>query len=348
MRRAVDNPVDGAAVDELMRRALAATAGTYPHPNPRVGAIVITPQGVLRALAAHRGAGEAHAERLALAELSETDGDTMIVTLEPCDHHGRTPPCTDAIIESGIARVIVGTLDPDPRVRGSGMAKLRSAGIEVVESGLGSLVEANDPGYFHHRRTGRPLVTLKVAATLDGQSAAADGTSQWITSLQAREDGHRIRSENDVVIVGAGTVLSDDPTLTVRLEGYDGPQPRPVIIAGTRDLPSDRRVFARDPIVYRSSPAGEVDPAEVVRDLGERGIVAAMIEGGPSVAGSFLRSGVVDQIIWYVAARLALGTGTPAIAGTFATMGDIRDITITDVVRIGSDIKITATLGKER
>ncbi len=347
MRRVGDNPVAGTSVDELMRNAIEATRSTHPHPNPRVGAVLISPEGVLLSVAAHESPGQPHAEVLALQRVDDASGVTLVVTLEPCNHHGRTPPCTEAIIEAGVARVVVGVRDPDLRVSGQGIDRLREAGVDVSVGVLFDDVVANDPGYFHHRATGTPLVTLKLAATLDGQSAAADGTSRWITSHEAREDAHRLRSENDVIIVGAGTVVADDPALTVRLDGYDGPQPRPVIIAGTRPLPADRQLLSRDPIIYEAQGSAMVDPVEVVKDLGQRGIVSAMIEGGPSVAASFLAAGVVDRIVWYVGAKLAGGTGIPALPGGFATMEEVTDIMIEHVERVGPDVKISATIHKE-
>lgn len=347
MRRAGDNPVDSTHVDEMMRYAIEASRSTFPHPNPRVGAVLTSPEGTVLSVAAHLTSGEPHAEILALDLADNTSGTTLYVSLEPCNHHGKTPPCTDAIIDAGVSRVLVGTPDPDVRVSGQGIQRLRAAGIEVTVGLLADEVVANDPGYFHHRRTGSPRVTLKLAATLDGQSGAQDGTSQWITSYEAREDAHKLRSEHDVIIVGAGTVAADDPSLTVRLDAYEGPQPRPVIIAGTRPLPADRRVLSRDPIIYGADGSQMVDPGEVLKDLGRRGIVSAMIEGGPSVAASFLRAGAVDQVVWYVGAKLAVGTGIPALPGDFSTMTDVTELTIDQVDRVGPDVKISATICKE-
>lgn len=176
-------------------------------------------------------------------------GATVYVTLEPCAHQGQTPPCTEVLIAAGVGRVVVGAQDPDPRVNGRGIAMLREAGVEVTISGA-AVAERIDPGYFHHRRTGRPLVTLKIAATIDGQVAASDGTSQWITSPAAREDGHRLRAAADAVLVGAGTLREDDPELTVRLKDFTGRQPRAVVVAGTQPLPAERKLYDRDPLIY--------------------------------------------------------------------------------------------------
>jgi diaminohydroxyphosphoribosylaminopyrimidine deaminase/5-amino-6-(5-phosphoribosylamino)uracil reductase len=344
MRRTADNQLDGAAVDTLMRHALEATSGTFPHPNPRVGAIVISPDGAVRQVGAHVRPGTPHAERLALDGLDNTEGDSMVVTLEPCSHHGRTPPCTDAIIEAGIRRVYVGTLDPDERVSGRGMATLRAAGIEVIETGLSKMVEHNDRGYYHHRRTGRPFITLKLATTLDGQVAALDGTSRWITSPEARHDAHELRATHDAILVGAGTVRADDPELTVRIDGWDGPQPIPVIFKGTHSLPPTARLLKRDPIVMEPDRDGTVSVEEAIDDLGSRGITSVLIEGGAHIARSFIDAKVVDEVIVYIGSKLADGVGLPAIAGPFATIGDALPLTFMDVERLGPDIKIIARI----
>jgi diaminohydroxyphosphoribosylaminopyrimidine deaminase/5-amino-6-(5-phosphoribosylamino)uracil reductase len=348
MRRVGDNSVASSSVERLMRRALEETHRTYPHPNPRVGAVLTTPDGVVLATAAHQARGGPHAEVLVLDDVEDAEGTTLFVTLEPCNHHGETPPCTDAIIDAGIARVIVGATDPDERVSGGGIERLMSAGIDVSVGVLFSDVVANDPGYFHHRTTGRPRLTLKLASTLDGQVAAADGTSKWITSPEARVDAHRLRASNDAVIVGAGTVIADDPALDVRLTGFTGRQPTPVVIAGERAIPVDRQIMNRDPIIYRPNGALRVDPAAVLKDLGARGIVSAMIEGGPTIASAFLAAGLVDEIVWYTASKLAGGRGISAFGGVFETMADITDLDIVDVERVGPDIRITATIIRDR
>ncbi len=343
MRRTVDI-VDGLGVDELMLAAIDATRSTYPHPNPRVGAVIIAPDHSVLSHGVHLGDGLPHAETNALDALEDpksSHGATVIVTLEPCSHTGRTGPCADALIDAGVARVVVGALDPDPRVAGSGVSRLRDAGIDVEVGVRESEVIAADRAYFHHRRTGRPFVTLKMATTMDGQAAAKDRTSQWITGPQARVDSHRLRSEHDAVLVGAGTVIDDNPSLTVRIDGYTGPQPRPVVIAGGRTLPEGAALFDRDPIVYQE--AGErVDIDSVVKDLGARMILSVLVEGGPTIARSFMDADAVDEYVWYIAGKIAGGTGIPAIGGDFGTIADARDVEIVDVNRFGTDVRITA------
>lgn len=349
MRRAVDIP-DGLGVEELMHAAIDAAIVTYPHPNPRVGCIIVTPEHDVLAVGACHGDGLAHAEANALDNLAHPErarGATAVVTLEPCSHHGRTPPCADALIEAGIAEVVIGALDPDPRVSGRGVARLEAAGVKVRVGVAEAAVVASDPGYFHHRTTGLPLVTLKMASTLDGQAAASDGTSQWITGESARADGHRLRSEHDVILTGSGTILADDPALTVRLEGYGGPQPRPVVLVGDRPLRADVQVMQRDPLIYGADEPGPVAIDAVLKDLGARGVLSVLVEAGPSLSRSFLDANAVDTIVWYLGAKLAAGTGHPAIGGTFDTLTDAVDLTISDVTWFGPDLRITATRGSE-
>ncbi len=349
-----------ADIVSAMRRAIRLSAETWPHPNPRVGAVVLDADGNRVGEAAHVCVGGPHAEPLALvAAGSAAVGGTVVVTLEPCNHHGRTPPCTEALIAAGVARVVVGAGDPDPRVAGSGIARLRSAGIDVVTDVLTEEIEAADPGYFHHRRTGRPLVTLKTAATLDGQVAAADGTSQWITSPEARRDVHRLRAASDVVMVGGGTLIADDPRLDVRIAGHDGNQPRPAVVLGTRAFPADAALADRNPLVFsavagdQAQPGaehvvvgpdanGDTDLDAVLADLGARNVLDLFVEGGPTLAASFLARGYVDRLVIYYGPKIAGGVGRPAFDGTFPTLTSATSVVIDDVRMLGSDIRVVA------
>ena len=314
-----------------MERALelAASVRASTSPNPWVGA-VIDPGGFEGAT---QPPGGPHAEIVALeAAGASARGATMVVTLEPCAHHGRTPPCVDAIVDAGIARVVVGIEDPDPNVSGNGIARLRAAGVEVEVGILADQVRAQLAPYLKHRTTGRPWLVLKLAASVDGRTAAPDGSSQWITGEEARTDAHRLRAESDAVIVGAGTVRADDPSLTVRkVEGRD---PLRVVLG---KAPPDARV----------RPALEVDGEleEVLEELGRRGVLQAVVEGGPTVAGAFHRAGLVDRYVVYLAPALFGGDdGRPLFTGPGApTIADVWRGRITHVERLGDDLKLELT-----
>ena len=350
-----DNREVDPRVESWMRRAIAIAVDTQPHPNPRVGAVVLTPEGVEIGAGGHLGPGQDHAEVVALAAAgADAVGATVVSTLEPCTHFGRTPPCTEALIAAQVERVFVGACDPDVRVAGNGVAKLRAAGIDVVEGILRDAVEANDPGYFHHRRTGRPRFRIKLAATLDGAVAAADGTSQWITSDEARSDAHELRARSDAVLVGAGTLRADDPMLDVRLAGLTGAQPIPVVLAGNQPLPTERRLWAREPLIYTPRPVdapGDVVTLEsaewldldaVAKDMGQRGLLEVLVDGGPTIAAAFVKAGLADHFTFYFGAALAVGSGRSMFDGVFATLGEGHAIEILDVAKVGPDLRVDA------
>ena len=357
-RRVDDNSFDTRRAEDMMRIAVGLTDGTFPHPNPRVGALVVSPTGDLRGSHAHVGPGEAHAEIVALQQAGEdAAGGTLFVTLEPCSHHGRTPPCVDAIIDAGITTVYVGAVDPDQRNLGEGIDRLRKAGIHVIEGVGVDEVYESDPGYFHHRKTGMPRVTLKYASTLDGQVAAADRTFRWITGSEARQDAHRLRAQSDAVAVGAGTLRDDDPRLDVRLDGYAGRQPRPVVVGGSRALPEKAALYERDPILFLPDGAAApddvsdvivvpgpdgVDLNSMLKHLGAMGIVDLLVEGGPTLAGSLLRESLVDDLVVYLGAKLGRGIGVPTVAGVFPTIDAAAEVEIKAVTRIGDDLRIDA------
>lgn len=338
-----------------MRRALELALGQRPHPNPRVGSVAVGAHGAVVGEGAHLSPGEDHAEVVALRQAGESAaGSTMYVTLEPCSHHGRTPPCVEAIIAADVRRVVIAAADPDERVSGRGVSALREAGIEVIEGVLEREARMSDPGYFHHRQTGLPRVVVKYAMTLDGSVAASDRTSQWITSPEARDDAHRLRSESDAVVVGAGTLRSDDPRLDVRLDRYRGPQPRPVIIAGDDDLPTSAAIWSRHPLVIsvaeRDLPDGELvvvtgdggmpDPVAVCESLANRGLLDVLVEGGPTLAGSWLRAGVVAAGVVYVGGKLGGGQGIPPFAGAFETIDEAIPVSVTAVRSLGNDLRV--------
>ena len=320
-----------ASDEQLMRQAiaLAATARTRTSPNPWVGCAIQTTAGDIFEGATEPPGGP-HAEVVALRSAGEAArGATLASTLEPCSHHGRTSPCVDAIVAAGVARVVVGIEDPDPHVRGEGIARLRAAGIEVTTGVCALDVSAQLAPYLKHRLTGKPYVVLKLAGTLDGRTAAPDGTSQWITGDAARRDAHRLRAESDAVIVGAGTVRADDPLLTVRhVEGRD---PMRVVLG---HAPEGAKVH---PAVEMQ---GELDV--VLDQLGRQGIMQAMVEGGATVAAAFHRAGLVDRYVLYVAPVLFGGDdGRPLFAGPGAqTIDDVWRGRLISVDRLGDDLRL--------
>lgn len=341
-------------VSPHLKRAYELARQNRPHPNPRVGAVVVSEGGRVLGEGAHVGPGEPHAEMIALDAAGDARGSTVFVSLEPCTHHGRTPPCVDRLIAESVSRVVVGALDPDPRVSGSGAARLAESGIEVDIVDDPEAAEV-DPAYFHHRTTGLPLVTLKWAMTLDGSVAAVDGTSRGITGEAARREVHELRSQMDAVVVGAGTLRTDDPRLDVRLDGYDGPQPRPVIIAGKERLPEDAQVWDRNPLVIthhdRELPAGELagaqgednrpDPVDACRLLADRGYLDVLVEGGPTLASAWWRAGVVSRGVVYVGAKVGGGIGQSPLAGLFATMTEADEVEFDTVRSVSDDAVIT-------
>jgi diaminohydroxyphosphoribosylaminopyrimidine deaminase/5-amino-6-(5-phosphoribosylamino)uracil reductase len=322
---------------DYMGRAINAADASrlITPPNPWVGAAIASGTAVFTGATSQYGGP--HAEVNALAEAGDdARGATMYTTLEPCCHHGQTGPCTDAIIQAGITRVVIALTDPDPLVAGKGIERLREAGIEV-DVGVGAArVERQLRPYLHHRRTGRPLVVLKLAATLDGFTAAPDRSSKWITGPEARSDSHRLRAESDALLVGAGTIRADDPALTVRdfaPIGIDGDEIQPLrVVLGS--APDDARA---QPLIELS---GELD--EVLADLAGRGVLQLMVEGGAHVAGAFHREGLIDRYVIYLAPALFGGDDArPLFSGPGApTIGDIWRGEIVVVRQLGADVRI--------
>jgi diaminohydroxyphosphoribosylaminopyrimidine deaminase/5-amino-6-(5-phosphoribosylamino)uracil reductase len=317
-----------------MLRAVELAAGvrTATSPNPWVGCVIVTTGGQL-AEGATQPPGGPHAEATAVAAAEraglDLTGATAYVTLEPCSHHGRTPPCADALVAAGVARVVIGIDDPDPLVGGQGIARLRAGGVEVTTGVAADVVGEQLAPYLTHRTTGRPHVLLKLAASLDGRTAAPDATSRWITGEAARADAHRLRAESDAVLVGAGTVRADDPALTVRHGG--GPDPLRVVLGRA---PADAKV----------RPCLELggDLGDVLDDLGARGVLQVLVEGGASVAGAFHRAGLVDRYVLYLAPAFFGGDDAPGLfsgAGA-ATMSDVWRGRITRVTQLGDDIRV--------
>lgn len=326
-----------------MRRAVALAARGLgaTSPNPVVGCVVLGETGETVGEGHHERAGGPHAEVVALAVAGErARGGTAVVTLEPCAHTGRTGPCTDALQRAGIHRVVFAVADPDP-VAGGGALALQDAGVEVVGGMLAREAELGNEAWLHAVRTGRPFVTWKYAASLDGRVAAADGSSRWITGPTARADVHRLRAECDAVLVGVGTVLADDPHLTVR--DADGAlasrQPLRVVLDRRGRTPAYARVT--DGTAQTLVTADE--PARVLAALHARGIRSVLVEGGGLVAGSFVAAGLVDRVVGYVAPALIGGDGLAVLAGPGAPdINAVRRLRLDDVTRLGSDIRLTA------
>jgi diaminohydroxyphosphoribosylaminopyrimidine deaminase/5-amino-6-(5-phosphoribosylamino)uracil reductase len=324
---------------EHMRQAMALAAGVRSSttPNPWVGCVIVPPPTSAAAGTTCDGAtappGGPHAEVAALAAAADAaSGATLYATLEPCAHHGRTPPCTDAIIAAGVGRVVIGIEDPDPPVAGRGVAALREAGIDVTVGVATDEVAEQLAPYLKHRTTGQPWVVLKMAASLDARTAAPDGTSRWITGEAARRDVHLLRSRSDAVLVGSGTVRADDPELTVRLDdGVDRPQPLRVVL-GT--APPGARV---QPALELS---GELP--EVLAELGRRGVIQLLVEGGATVAHDFHAAGLVDRYVLYLAPKFFGGDdGRPLFVGPGAgTIEDVWKGRLVSVEKLGEDLRV--------
>ncbi len=319
----------------LGRRGLGAT-----WPNPPVGC-VIAKDGVVVGRGRTGTHGRPHAETVALAMAGDAaQGATAYVSLEPCSHIGQTPPCADALVAAGISRVVVACGDPDPRVDGAGVARLREAGIAVETGFLETEAQETLAGFFHRVRLGRPLITLKLASTLDGRIATHTGESQWITGVEARKMAHLIRGQNDAAMVGVGTVLSDDPDLTCRIDGFAERPMLRVIADSHLRTPLMARIVATaaenptwlvhregaDParlealmqagvrcLQVQGSEAG-IDLPETFKALGSAGLTRVLVEGGGQLAAALLRADLVDRLAWFHAPSVLGGDGTPAAA----------------------------------
>ena len=328
-------------ITEAMGRALAASAAVHgaTSPNPPVGAVLLDATGVVVGVGATAPPGGPHAEVTALRAAGErARGGTAVITLEPCAHHGRTPPCTEALIAAGVATVAFAVPDPHPTA-GGGAAVLRAAGVAVREGALAQQVGRGPlRAWLHAVREGRPHVTWKLAVTLDGRSAAADGSSRWITGPAARAEVHALRASVDAIVVGTGTVLADDPALTARRPdgGLREHQPLRVVV-GHRDVPAGFALAAPDVLHLRTH-----DPDVVLAALSERGLVDVLLEGGPRLAGAFVGARRVDRVLAHVAPAL-LGAGPAALGDAgVVSMDAIARLDVDEVRRVGEDIVLDA------
>lgn len=332
------------------------------HPNPRVGCVVTAGDRVISE-GWHEKAGGPHAEILALDGAGDrARGATVYLNLEPCCHQGRTPPCTDALIDAGIARVVVGMEDPNPQVGGGGIQILRGAGVEVEVGLMKDSALALNRGFVSRMTRGRPWVTVKMAASLDGRTAAAGGDSQWITSAAARADVHRLRARVSAIMTGSSTAREDNPALTARCEGVTR-QPLRVLVDGALSVSEESRLFddnaqvvvatAVDPARARYGPHvdvinlharnTQVDLDRLMRHLGEREINEVLVEGGASLAGALLKNRLVDEIVLYLAPMLLGNDATGMFDLPFIESLDDRvDLSITDIRQVGPDLRVTA------
>ena len=320
--------------DYMMKAIEAASlVRLRTSPNPWVGCVIVTVDGQVF-VGATEAPGGRHAEVVALdaarAARADTKGATVFTTLEPCSHHGRTGPCTEVLISAGVSRVVSAITDPDQLVGGQGFVALRSAGVTVDVGLCADLVNEQLRPYLHHRITGRPFVILKLASTLDGRTAAVDGTSQWITGEPARKAAHQLRAESDAIVVGSGTVRRDNPTLTTRL--VDGPSPRRIVLG---HAPEQANVH----------PCLEWDKSlsELLDTLGNDGVLQLMVEGGATVASSFHQQNLVDRYVLYVAPAFMGGNeGAPLFNGESApSMQQLWRGTLRSVRQLESDIEVT-------
>jgi diaminohydroxyphosphoribosylaminopyrimidine deaminase / 5-amino-6-(5-phosphoribosylamino)uracil reductase len=342
--------------EHWMRRCLelALQAEGRTSPNPMVGSVVLDSSGQLVAEGHHRAPGEFHAERDALATLDgPVPGGTLYVNLEPCCAWGRTPPCTDIILEKGISKVVVGMVDPDPRMQGQGLRLLRAEGVDVLVGVLGAECRELNAAYLMARCSNRPLVTLKAAMTLDGKISSAHGESKWITGEEARLCGHRLRDRHDGILVGVGTVLADDPSLNTRLPG--GRDPLPVILDRKIRCPPEAKVLkaGRRPLIAccGDPSASDVDASFIVLpedDAGvciepllaalvERGVYSLLVEGGGRVHRSFLQSGFVDRLELFVAPKI-LGGGPSWCAEAAWHLSDAPEFELVGHRSLGADL----------
>jgi diaminohydroxyphosphoribosylaminopyrimidine deaminase/5-amino-6-(5-phosphoribosylamino)uracil reductase len=344
--------------------ALAARGAGTASPNPMVGAVVVA-DGRVVGRGYHPAPGQPHAEIFALRDAGAlARGATLYTTLEPCAHTGRTGPCTEAILAAGIRRVVAAMVDPDPQVRGAGLARLREAGVEtsagIAEADARRLNEA----YIKHRTTGLPFVTAKWAMTLDGRIATRTGDSRWISNEASRAHAHRLRAVTDAVLVGLGTVVRDDPALTARAGGSPH-RPRRVVLDSRLRTPPGARVLARDgaPVILATTsastaaarrafegrgaevlvcdgPGDRVDLRGLLKALAARGVLSVLVEGGAAVHGAFLEARLVDKVLAYIAPVIAGGGVSPAAAAGVAAMADaprLRDVMLR---RFGDDVVV--------
>ena len=352
--------------------ALAREALILTSPNPRVGCFIVSTDGEVLGSGHTQRAGEAHAEVMALrdaqAKKRDVQGATAYVTLEPCSHQGRTGPCCDALINAGLARVVVAIEDPNPQVAGQGIARLRAAGTQVDVGLFSDEARELNIGFFKRMTHGTPWVRMKVAASLDGQTALENGVSQWITSAPARDDGHAWRARACAVLTGIGTVLEDDPQLDVRALPTPR-QPTLVVMDSQLETPLAAKLFKPQrpvwiycaveheerrqaleakgaQVICLPNASGKVDLAAMLKDIGQKQINEVHVEAGHKLNGSLLREGLVDELLTYLAPKLiGQGRGMTNL-GPFTALDNAKHLSFQEVTQIGPDLRILARLGR--
>ena len=370
----MSSPCEGSVIDQAMmaKAVKLAARGQYTcMPNPSVGC-VITKGDVVVGEGWHQKAGEAHAEVNALQHAGDlAQGATAYVTLEPCSHYGRTPPCADALIAAGVSRVVYGMTDPNPSVAGQGLEKLRQAGITVDGPILETEARQLNKGFIKRQEHGLPWVTIKLAMSLDGRTAMESGESQWITGAAARQDVQRLRAKSCAIVTGIGTVLHDDPSLTVRADelGFENTaeavkvaarQPLRVVVDSELKVSADAKVLSSDgsvllvtakdcsdsqdvEIVSLPDKSGQVNLLALVKLLAEKECNNVLVEAGAELAGAFLQAGLVDELVIYMAPKLLGSSARPLLSLPFDCMDQQVGLDITDIRKVGDDIRITAT-----
>lgn len=316
--------------------ALAERGRGTTSPNPMVGCLVVR-AGTVVGEGYHARPGEPHAEIVALEQAGEeAAGATVYTTLEPCDHTGRTGPCSRALLDAGVNRVVAALADPHPTAAG-GAARLRERGVEVEVGVCADVAARQNEVFLHTVANGRPFVVAKAAVALDGRIAAADGTSRWLTGEETRARAHALRAEVDAVIVGSGTVLADDPALTVRDVDYDGPPPLRVVLDRRGRVPAGARVLddAAPSLVLAT------DVHESLKALWERDVRSALVEGGSSVLSAFLAEGLVDRLVLHTAPLLLGPRGRPLVGSGPETLADAERWSLSDVEQVGDDVVAT-------
>ena len=345
---------------------LARQADFRTSPNPMVGAVVLDSTGALAGEGYHRQAGTPHAEQEALEAAGQrARGGTLYVNLEPCSHAHRDPSCAQAVVSAGVRRVVISMVDPDPRVHGDGIKMLEAAGVETVVGALSDQAKRLNEFYIKHRLTGRPFVTAKFAMSLDGKIATRTGESRWISGVESRAHGHLLRHAHDAILVGIGTVLADDPKLTARIDGIEARQPLRVVLDSQLRTPPNAKLVGpttliattragvigqAETLVLPGTDDGRVGLGPLLDELGRRGVLSLLVEGGPEVHASFFAEGLVDKVQAYVAPIVVGGRDAPGPIGGEGTqrLRDAIRLIGLETAAIGDDLSITGYVDVHR